>query len=81
MDGSVASARLRQCSPSSNTWFLEPTRIHNPNDISIGSAVFDKLYSPQVVVTANTTKYTIENDFTKKEKERKETNTQTNGTY
>jgi len=24
----------------SSTWFLEPTRAHNPNGISIGSAVF-----------------------------------------
>jgi len=31
----------------------------------------DKLYSPQMVVTANTTKYTIENDLTKKRKKRK----------
>jgi len=23
-----------------STWFLEPSRAHNPNDISIGSAVF-----------------------------------------
>ena len=35
-----------------------------------------------MVVTANTTKYTIENDLTKKEKkENKQTNTQTNGIY
>jgi len=26
--------------PPSNTWFPEPTRVHNPNGISIGSAVF-----------------------------------------
>jgi len=31
----------------------------------------DKLYSPQMVVTANTTKYTIENDLTKKRKKKK----------
>jgi len=30
-----------------------------------------KLYSPQMVVTANTTKYTIENYLTKKRKKRK----------
>jgi len=36
--------------------------------------LYDKLYSPQMVVTANTTKYTIENDLTKKEKK---TNKQT----
>jgi len=44
--------------------------------------IFDKLYSPQMVVTANTTKYTIENDLTKKRK--KEKNKQThrqNGMY
>jgi len=43
----------------------------------------DKLYSPQMVVTANTTKYTIENDLTKKKKI-KEKNKQThrqNGMY
>jgi len=35
-----------------------------------------------MVVTANTTKYTIENDLTKKEKKRKkQTNTQTYGMY
>jgi len=42
----------------------------------------DTLYSPQMVVTANTTKYTIENDLTKKRK--KEKNKQThrqNGMY
>jgi len=37
---------------------------------------FYKLYSPQMVVTTNTTKYTIENDLTKKEK-RKQTNKHT----
>jgi len=43
---------------------------------------FDKLYSPQMVVTANTTKYTIENDLTKKEKTKKTNKqTQTNGMY
>jgi len=26
--------------PLSKTWFLGPTRVHNPNGISIGSAVF-----------------------------------------
>jgi len=36
----------------------------------------DKLYSPQMVVTANTTKYTIANDLTKKDKKEK-TNKQT----
>jgi len=24
----------------SNTWFLGPTRVHNPNGVSLGSAVF-----------------------------------------
>ena len=41
-----------------------------PRD-AIASAGIDKLYSPQMVVTANTTKYTIENDLTKKEKKTK----------
>jgi len=27
----------------SNTWFPGPTRVHNPNGISIGSAVFARL--------------------------------------
>ena len=30
----------RGSAPPSNTWFLEPTRVHNPNGISIGSSVF-----------------------------------------
>ena len=29
--------------PPSNVWFLWPTRVHNPNGISIGSAVFTGL--------------------------------------
>ena len=32
----------KQLDPS-NTWFLDPTRAHNPNGISIGSAVFSGL--------------------------------------
>jgi len=40
MDGSVVVARF--CTPS-NAWFLEPTRVHIPNDISIGSAIFAQL--------------------------------------
>ena len=31
--------------PPSNTWFLGPTRVQNPNGISIGSAVFAGLTS------------------------------------
>jgi len=31
--------------PPSNTWFLVRTRVHNPNGISIGSAVFAGLTS------------------------------------
>jgi len=38
MDGSLVFARLH-CRPP-NTWFLWPTRVQIPNDISIGSAVF-----------------------------------------
>jgi len=32
--------RMWWSGPSSNTWFLWPTRVHIPNGISIGSAVF-----------------------------------------
>jgi len=44
-------------------------------------------YSPQMVATVNTTKYTIENDLAKKEKKKKnkkktrKTYIQTNGKY
>jgi len=38
----------------------------------------DKLYSPQMVVTVNTTKYTIENDLTKKKRKKGKTNIHTN---
>jgi len=31
--------------PPSNAWFFGPTRVHNPNGISIGSAVFAGLTS------------------------------------
>jgi len=40
MDGSFVFARWRQCAPQSNTCFLGPSRVHIPNSISIGSAVF-----------------------------------------
>jgi len=39
MDDSIVFARLRQCTVSSNTCFLGPTRVHISNGISIGSAV------------------------------------------
>jgi len=26
----IIFARWRQCAPPSNTWFLGPTRVHNP---------------------------------------------------
>jgi len=29
--------------PTSNTWFLQPTRAHNPNNISIHAAGFARL--------------------------------------
>jgi len=38
-------------------------------------------YSPQMVATVNTTKYTIDNDLTKKRRKKKKTNIQTNGMY
>ena len=54
MDGSIVFARWRQCAQMGGyigaTWrirlnlcFLQPTRVHNPNGISIGSAVFAQL--------------------------------------
>jgi len=36
---------------------------------------YDELYSPQMVVTAKTTKYPIENDLTKKRKKEKNKHT------
>jgi len=45
--GRIARARPQNCrfhwrgsEPPPNTWFLGPTRVHAPNGISIGSAVF-----------------------------------------
>jgi len=35
----------RGCGPQSNTWFPGPTRVLNPNGISIGSAVVAGLTS------------------------------------
>jgi len=32
--------RMGASEPPSNTWFLGPTRVHNPNGTSIASAVF-----------------------------------------
>jgi len=40
MDGSIVFVRCRQCAPPSNTCFIGPIWVHNPNGISIGSAVF-----------------------------------------
>ena len=40
MNGSMVFARWRLCAPPSNTCFLEPTWVQNPNGISIGTAVF-----------------------------------------
>jgi len=38
-DGSLVFARWRQYVPPANACFFGPTRVHNPNGISIGSAV------------------------------------------
>jgi len=43
-------------------------------------ALMIRFYSPQMVATIDTTKYTIESDLTKKEKKEK-ANTQTNDMY
>ena len=40
MDGSSVFAKWRQCAPPPNTCYLGPTRILNPDAISIGSDVF-----------------------------------------
>jgi len=55
----------RICNARSMKHIWQFCRLHNLD------AFYDKLYSPQMVVTANTTKYTIENDLTKKDKKRK----------
>jgi len=43
VDGSLVFARLRQCASPSNACYLAPTRVHTPNGISIGSAVFAQI--------------------------------------
>ena len=43
MDSSIVFAWLRQCAPPCNTCFTGPTRVHNPNGISIGSDIFAQL--------------------------------------
>jgi len=43
MDDSIVFARRHQCAPPSNKCFLGTTQVHNPNGISIGSAVFAQL--------------------------------------
>jgi len=43
MDSSVAFTRWRQCAPPLNTCFCGPTRVHSPNGIWSGSAVFAHL--------------------------------------
>jgi len=39
----AVATSLSTCGVQSNTWFLGPIRAHNPNGISIGSAVFAQL--------------------------------------
>ena len=43
MDDSIVFARLRQCASLYNTCLLAPTRVHFPNGISIGLAIFAQL--------------------------------------
>jgi len=43
VNGSLVFARLRQCAHPSNACYLAPTRVHTPNGISIGSAVFAQI--------------------------------------
>ena len=40
MNGSIVFAKLRQCACLCNTCFVGPVRFHNPNGISICSAIF-----------------------------------------
>jgi len=40
MGSSIVFTRWCQCAPPSNTCFLEPTQVHIPNGISVGSATF-----------------------------------------
>jgi len=40
MDGSIVFARWRQCAPPCNASMGPPERVHNPNGISIDSAIF-----------------------------------------
>ena len=47
----VMFARWRQCAPSSNTCFLGPTAVHDPNIICIGSAVFTQLAAESLYFT------------------------------
>jgi len=42
MHGSIVFDRWRQCAPHA-THFLGPIQVHNPNSISIGSAIFAQL--------------------------------------
>jgi len=37
---------LSTSEPPSYTWFLGPIWVHNPNSISIGSAIFERTQSP-----------------------------------
>jgi len=39
-DCTVVLARWRQCALRCNTYFIRSIKVHNPNGISIGSAVF-----------------------------------------
>ena len=66
--GQPLIAPLGELDPIYNSWFLWTIRAYPPTGILIGSAVVDKLYSPQMVVTIY--KYTIENKLTKKREKR-----------
>jgi len=44
MDGQVVFARWRQCATRSDTCFPGPTRVHIPNDTTIGSAAFSRAH-------------------------------------
>ena len=58
-DGSVVFAMWRQCVPHLNTCFPGPTRVHNPNSISIGSAIFAQLTAVLLYITTNPLKLSL----------------------
>ena len=75
--------RVLLCPFSGGSGYLTQCRLgRDLPPYQLPSEILINFYSPQMVVTANTTKYTIENDLTKKRKKKnnKQTHRQ-NGMY